>query len=371
MENSKIVKGGDGPNSYFKNSKLQGNASDLAKKLLVDGIAESLELPPKDYRAAGAAVFAIADFGCSVGPNTFSSVASVIEAVKHKYEKNSEAVPEFHVFFNDQVSNDFNTLFRSIPHDKQYTAAGVPGSFHGRLLPKFSINLMISNVALNWLSKIPESVTKRDTPQWNKGRVTYARSSPQVVEAFKARFVDDMRDFFGARSEELIPGGLLAILIPCRSQGTSPCESNVVLVADSMGDALADLVNQGIISEDVVDSFNFPTFIPTASEMEEIIVTNHGKHFSIEAMQEIHLPSHLNNPQGIQHTSNTMRAVMECLLNQHIGLPHVVDEAFRRYPEKIENLVKNKAPDNNTSAAQFEMWEFLFVLLKRNRCIVA
>ncbi|CAI9105082.1 OLC1v1003933C1 [Oldenlandia corymbosa var. corymbosa] len=357
MENSKIVKGGDGASSYFKNSKLQGNASDQANKLLEDGIAKSLKLPPKD------ATFRIADFGCSVGPNTFSSVASVIEAVKHKYQNTSDddGFPEFHVFFNDQVSNDFNTLFRSLPHDKQYMVAGVPGSFHGRLLPKSSVNLMVSNTALNWLSKIPDSVTTRGTPQWNKGKVTYARSSPQVVEAFKAQFVHDMNDFFGARTQELVPGGLLAILVPCRSLGTSPCESNVVLVADSIGDALVDLVNEGVISEDLVDSFNFPTFIPTATEMEEIILTNHGKHFSIKAMQEIRLPSHLNTPQGIHHTCSHMRAVMDCLLNQHIGVPQVVDEAFTRYPQKIENLVKD--PSTN---ALFETWEFLFMLLKRN-----
>nr|POE51928.1 putative s-adenosylmethionine-dependent methyltransferase at5g38100 [Quercus suber] len=32
-----------------------------------------------------------------------------------------------------QVSNDFNTLFKSLPPNRQYFAVGVPGSFHGIL----------------------------------------------------------------------------------------------------------------------------------------------------------------------------------------------------------------------------------------------
>ena len=55
----------------------------------------------------------VADLGCSTGPNTFISVQNIIEAIKLKYISKGEntETPKFMVFFNDQLSNDFNTLF--------------------------------------------------------------------------------------------------------------------------------------------------------------------------------------------------------------------------------------------------------------------
>ncbi|KAL0409410.1 UNVERIFIED_CONTAM: Farnesoic acid carboxyl-O-methyltransferase, partial [Sesamum radiatum] len=49
------------------------------------------------------------------------------------------------VFFNDKVGNDFNTLFSSLPSERLYYATGVPGSFHGRLLPKASLHFAYSS----------------------------------------------------------------------------------------------------------------------------------------------------------------------------------------------------------------------------------
>ncbi|KAK7849230.1 putative s-adenosylmethionine-dependent methyltransferase [Quercus suber] len=66
------------------------------------------------------------------------------------------------VFFNDQFSNDFNTLFISLPPNRQYFAAGVPGSFYGRLFPKASLHFIHSSYALQWLSNGLSSEAKVD-----------------------------------------------------------------------------------------------------------------------------------------------------------------------------------------------------------------
>lgn len=76
--------------------------------------------------------FRIADFGCSTGRNTYIAAQNIIEAVEQKYESNEEdpQVPEFFVFFNDLVQNDFNTLFNYIHSNKpNYFGAGVPGIY--------------------------------------------------------------------------------------------------------------------------------------------------------------------------------------------------------------------------------------------------
>ncbi|KAL7171056.1 hypothetical protein ACSBR2_035840 [Camellia fascicularis] len=57
------------------------------------------------------------DFGYSTGPNTFAIVQIIQEAVELKFKSQGldSLIPEFQFLFNDLVSNDFNTLFASLP----------------------------------------------------------------------------------------------------------------------------------------------------------------------------------------------------------------------------------------------------------------
>ncbi|PRQ37296.1 putative loganate O-methyltransferase [Rosa chinensis] len=157
------MKGGDGPDSYAKNSTYQRKAMESVKELVTKGIAEQLDidllLPSNSFH--------IADLGCSVGPNTFSSVENILEAVQLKFQSQglmNHQIPEFQVFFNDHTPNDFNLLFKSLPSNRQYYAAGVPGSFYGRLFPSASIHLFHSSFALQWLSKVPKDVEDKNSP---------------------------------------------------------------------------------------------------------------------------------------------------------------------------------------------------------------
>ncbi|ONI31590.1 hypothetical protein PRUPE_1G321300 [Prunus persica] len=203
------------------------------------------------------------------------SVRTLIEAVKLEFKAQGfeTQLPEFPVFFNDHVANDFNTLFKAFPIDRTYMAAGVPGSFHGRLFPKASMNLMHSSFAVQWLTRVPQEVTKEVSPAWNKGRITYARNeSSKVEEAYAAQFARDMKAFFTARSAELADDGLLAILMPCRPEPSLPSESTLMNILECLGDALADMVKESLLSEAAVDSFNLPIYVPSASEVEGVIL---------------------------------------------------------------------------------------------------
>ncbi|KAK3421441.1 hypothetical protein EUGRSUZ_G02088 [Eucalyptus grandis] len=146
------MNGGDGTFSYNKNSNFQRVATNVARETINEVIAEKLDI--KQFSPA-LTTFQIADLGCSVGPNTFLAVQNIIEAVRRKYESQglSSQLPDFQVLFNDHASNDFNTLFASLPSDRPYCAAGVPGSFHGRLFPKASLHFVHSSYALQWLCK--------------------------------------------------------------------------------------------------------------------------------------------------------------------------------------------------------------------------
>ncbi|KAL3510654.1 hypothetical protein ACH5RR_030055 [Cinchona calisaya] len=330
MENCISMNGGEGPNSYSKNSKLQKEGLDKAKVFISESIAEILEIQ-KDLQ-----VFTIADYGCSAGPNTFSTVETIIQAVQHKYKTHCPElkIPEFLVFFNDHVINDFNTLFRTLPPGRQYMAAGVPGSFHGSLFPKSSINLMDSAFSLHWLSQVPQEVTEESSKMWNKGRISYPHSSNQIIEAFRAQFFSDMKAFIKERSEELAPGGLLVMLIPGRPDGTPPSECRAVHIFECLSETLADM---GLMSEDLVDLFNLPVFFPSASEVKEVIRCN--SHLNIERVDEVHYGINPSSPGYIESFKMHLRAGLEGILCKHFG-PNLIDDIFDRYPEKLEDFFK-------------------------------
>lgn len=101
--------------------------------------------------------------------------------------------------------NDFNILFSNLPQNRQYYAAGVPGSFHGRLFPKASLNFAYSAYSVLWLSKAPQIC--------NKGRIYYSHSPKEVSEAYSFPFGKDFKSFLDARAQEVVPGGLMVLLI--------------------------------------------------------------------------------------------------------------------------------------------------------------
>ncbi|KAJ1425327.1 SAM dependent carboxyl methyltransferase [Sesbania bispinosa] len=124
-------------------------------------------------------------------------------------------MPAFHVFFNDLPSNDFNTLFTNLPSQqhRQYFAAGVPGSFYDRLFPECSIHLAYTNYALHFLSKSPEEMQDVESRAWNEGRIHYTSGSKEVVEAYGVQFGKDVGRFLDARAAEIVPGGILVIVM--------------------------------------------------------------------------------------------------------------------------------------------------------------
>lgn len=178
--------------------------------------------------------FRIADLGCSVGPNAFLAVEKIIAAVENRYKSDRDHVPEFHVFFNDVIGNDFNTLFELLPASRRYFAAASPGSFHARLFPKATIHLAHCSTALHWLSRTPESS--------NKGRIHYSGAGKEVRDAYAAQYARDMDAFFSARGDELVAGGIMVLaLIGFRDGYVLASDSRMGEAFDFLGSCLYDL----------------------------------------------------------------------------------------------------------------------------------
>ncbi|XP_028776123.1 probable S-adenosylmethionine-dependent methyltransferase At5g38780 [Neltuma alba] len=328
------MKGGEGQDSYAQNSDHQRTGANITKNIMREAMAEKLDLQTLLLQNS-CNTFRIADLGCSVGPNTFFTVQNIIDSVKlklsdqsHEGRRGLEYSLEFQVFFNDHAGNDFNTLLKSLPEDKQYFAAAVPGSFHGRLFPESSIHVFNSSYALHWLSKVPKEIVDKNSSAYNKGKIYFTSEDKKVIEAYSAQFERDIESFLNSRASELVPGGIVTFLIPSvppNSKNRFEANANII------GNVLVDMVNKGVISEELVDSFNIPMYMPASEEVKSLIEKN-GK-FRIER-SELLLRLFTEQLPDVHSACMHMRAVWEGIFKEHFG-EELVDEIFNGYEKKL------------------------------------
>ncbi|PHU09065.1 hypothetical protein BC332_20925 [Capsicum chinense] len=236
----------------------------------------------------------IADFGCSIGPNTFIAMQHVVQVLKEKYHNNN--ILEFQVFFNNHVTNDFNTLFRSVPIDRSYYAFGVPGTFHGRLVLSRSIHFAHCSTAIHWLSKCPEELLDEKSPAWNKGLIHYAgTSNVEVLNAYVAQFEKDME--------------MMVIISP----------QSIERLVKFFGSCLIDLVNEGKLDESLVDSFNVPAYSPSPQDMTKAVEKNDC--FSIKRIELTYLKSKLVDEANAKALLISLRGMLDESLFDSFNLP--------------------------------------------------
>ncbi|XP_059649235.1 loganic acid O-methyltransferase-like isoform X1 [Cornus florida] len=325
---------GDGTYSYSNNSIYQREGSDSTKELINEAISEKLDIKSLTSTSS---TLRVADLGCSVGPNTFFAMQNVLQAMEKKYHSQGLApkMLEFQVFFNDHASNDFNTLFASLPFDRQYFAAGVPGSFYGRLFPDSSLHFLFSCYALHWLSKVPEELLDKNSPAWNKGNIHYTRASEEVAKSYGAQFAKDMEIFLNARAKETVIGGMMVLIMPGLPNDIHHSQLLSGLTLDFLGSCLMYMVNEGLVCDDQVDSFNLPMYFPTPKEMAQLVEKD-GR-FSIQRMELMEHSSKINAPVDGQTLILHLRASMEGIFTKHFG-HDIVDKMFEQAFKKTAEL---------------------------------
>ncbi|PIA25487.1 hypothetical protein AQUCO_11300007v1 [Aquilegia coerulea] len=311
----------EGSYSYNNNSSIQRYGLNRSKAIIDQAIAEKLDI--KRLSTANCP-FTIADLGCATGPNTFVAVKNIVAAIELKYKQR----PEFRVYFNDHVTNDFNTLFRSIPPKKQYFMSGAPGSFHGRLFPKASLHFVHCSFSLHWLSMAPNELLDQNTPAWNKGRITYGNAPYEVVKAYSNQFAKDMTTFLNARAEEVVSEGLMVLLLSYTADEIRSPLHGFVGIMDLMGSCLIDMSKLGLLSESQIDSFNLPIYLTTIKEVKELI--EHNGHFSIENIEPLIRTVVPDAEILVTH----LRAAMEGVFKEHFG-SDIRDEFFKRLIKKV------------------------------------
>ncbi|CAL0335309.1 unnamed protein product [Lupinus luteus] len=152
------MNGGIGKSSYANNSFLQHKVISLTKNIREEAITNL-------YSSMLPKCLAIAELGCASGPNTFIVVSEIIKIVEKLCKEMNHKSPEYKVFINDLLENDFNNIFNSIKSFKEKLSNeleshigpcyfyGVPASFYGRIFPNQTLHFVHSSYSLHWLSK--------------------------------------------------------------------------------------------------------------------------------------------------------------------------------------------------------------------------
>ncbi|XP_059649783.1 loganic acid O-methyltransferase-like isoform X2 [Cornus florida] len=291
MTESNPMTGGDGTYSYTKNSTYQRESSNHAQKMIDEAIAMKLDIKSL---ISNSNTLRIADLGCSVGPNTFIAMQNVLEAMEKKCLSQ--------------------------------------GSFYGRLFPESSLHFVYSSTALHCLSKLPEELLDKNSQAWNKGRIYYPSASEEVANAYAAQFTEDMKNFLNARAKEIVAGGMMVVLMAGLSDDIHYSQLSAGRQFDFIGSTLMDMVNEGLVSEAQVDSFNIPAYCPSPKEIARLVEENGC--FSIERMQMMDSRSKMNAPPLDAHTFIMhLRAGMEGFFTKHFG-SEIVGEMFERISKK-------------------------------------
>ncbi|TKY75409.1 caffeine synthase 3 [Spatholobus suberectus] len=340
------MNGGVGETSYANNSTFQRKVMFTAKHILEDSIMRL-------YCSAFPNCLKVADLGCSSGPNALLVASNVINVVHGVSQTLNREPPMFQFFLNDLFGNDFNTTFKSLPdfyrrmqEEKGHKFgpcffSGTPGSFYGRLFPNDSIHFFHSSYSLHWLSKIPDELNDTAEPI-NKGAIYLTRTSPPAVhKAYFAQFQEDFKFFLRSRSSEILPGGAMVLTFIGRDEDNELINAWVVI-----GMALNEMAAEKLIEQAKLDSFNIPSYCPTAKEIRQIIQEEGS--FDIQRLETIRTDwvkninvsdddSLIDEDTRAEGVAKYVRAVAEPILKSEFGNA-IMDELFRRFKNKIVQL---------------------------------
>ncbi|KAK2372951.1 S-adenosyl-L-methionine:benzoic acid/salicylic acid carboxyl methyltransferase [Trifolium repens] len=358
------MNGGIGETSYANNSILQKKVLSLTKEMRDEAIKNLcyITFPRR---------LGIADLGCSSGPNTLFVIYEVIKLVEKLCKQENHESPEYQVFLNDLPGNDFNNIFKSLDKFKEKLNDefedeigpacffnGVPSSFYGRIFPTKSLHFIHSSYSLQWLSQVPKGVEN------NKGNIYMANTSPEnVLKAYYEQFQRDFSLFLKCRAEELVEGGRMVLTILGR-KSDDKYSKECCYIWELLAVALNEMVLEGIIIEEQMDTFNIPQYTPSPSEVK-LEILREGS-FTIDCLEvtavhwtacddlndiDFESDDNLSKPliDGAYNVTKCMRAVAEPLLINHFG-EAIIEEVFGRYLEiLVDRMSKEKTEFINVS----------------------
>ncbi|KAF2292451.1 hypothetical protein GH714_022930 [Hevea brasiliensis] len=251
-------------------------------------------------------------------------------------KRSKSLIPNFHKKLEKEKGSKFGPCF----------IAAMPGSFYGRLFPPHFLHFAHSSYCLHWLSQVPEGLATESGIQLNKGTICLDKTSPPSVhKAYMNQFQRDFTTFLRLRSEEMISGGRMVLTSVAQSNNKPYCKYGIEIWR-LMGLCLKDTVEEGLVQESALDSYNLPLYAPSAEEVR--CLTEREGSFTISRLEQFELNWDIED--GNQEmacdkwergkiVAARMRAVAEPMLASHFG-DAIIDDLFLRLSIKVADCLE-------------------------------
>ncbi|OMO75217.1 SAM dependent carboxyl methyltransferase [Corchorus olitorius] len=196
------------------------------------------------------------------------------------------------------------------------------------------------------MDMVPPGLESNAMTPLNKGKIYISKSSPQsVLDAYALQFQKNFSVFIKSRSQELVPGGRMVLSFMGR-KSFDPTSDESCYQWELLAQAIMSMVEEGLIEEEKLDSFNAPYYAPSAEEIK-VEIQKEGS-FVIDRLEAFEIDwdggavSDVHTAQGKlmigQRVAKTIRAVVESMLESHFAIgPDLMDDLFCRYADIVGN----------------------------------
>ena len=248
-----MTRGGE----YDDHSEYQRRVAASGDELIRDAIAH-IPSPAVD------ATFVIADYGCSTGRNSISSLRTAVDSLRSA--DSDRAITAIH---NDLPTNDWNTLFANLASDADsyVHAAGPPVvplasacSFFEPAAPTRAVHLGVSFSAAHWLREQPDVVVPDG--------FYFCEAAGVAREALAQQADTDWAAFLGSRATDLAAGGRMIVQMVGTDTPPAPAEPRVTArkLLRAMAEVADGMAHDGLLDPAAVRRYLLPVYARTVEE---------------------------------------------------------------------------------------------------------
>ncbi|CAK9135742.1 IpCS3 [Ilex paraguariensis] len=348
-----FMNGGDLESSYAQHGCFSQKVTSITKPILVNAIHSLFS----EYFHREK-VLNVADLGCAAGPNPFSVILTVKESLERKCKELNCQPAELQVYLNDLPGNDFNSLFKDLSgvgKDQKSDVLrtcfvmGAPGSFYGRLFPRSCLHLVHSCYSVHWLSQVPKGLTSKEGLPLNKGKINISKTSPPVVEAaYLAQFKEDFTLLLKSRAEEMVQNGRMVLILNGR-QASDPWGKESCYHWEVLAEAISEMVSQGLVDEEKLDSFNVPCYAPSQEEVQDIV--DKVGSFAVEHIETFTLPFANDQESDTrvkgEQLAKNIRSFTESIISYEFG-KEITEKVYHKLTQIVVKDMASRPPTNTT-----------------------
>lgn len=205
----------------------------------------------------------VADMGCADGGTSIDMICAVVSALRAR----SPGRP-IQLVYTDLPRNDFSQVFQNAHGltDLDSPLRDIPGlyifasgtSFHRSIFPPDTLHLGFSATASHYISERPGPIS---------GHVHMVGAGGDERAAYEAQGARDWEAILTRRTEELVPGGRLALFnFGIDEEGRYLGNTGGVSMFDTFNEIWADFAAQGLITRQEYRDTNFAQCYRTVSQ---------------------------------------------------------------------------------------------------------